>query len=67
MYVIQFTIFKKIKIWKETLRVVLDMGHLLCGLVVRVPDFKTRGSGSISSATRYSENWWFWNGVHSLS
>jgi hypothetical protein len=36
----------------------------LCHLVVRVPDCRTRGMGSSPGATRFSEKWWVWNGVH---
>jgi hypothetical protein len=36
----------------------------LCGLVVRVPGYRSRGSGSIPSATSFSEKQWVWNGVH---
>jgi hypothetical protein len=39
----------------------------LCGLVVRVPGYRFRGPGSIPVATRFSETWWVWNGVHSAS
>jgi hypothetical protein len=41
--------------------------HRLCGLVVRVPGYRSRGPGSISVATRYSEKQWVWNGVYSAS
>jgi hypothetical protein len=34
----------------------------LCGLVVRIPGYRSRGPGLIPSATRFSEN-----GVHSAS
>jgi hypothetical protein len=27
----------------------------LCGLVIRVPDYRSRGPGSIPGATRFSE------------
>jgi hypothetical protein len=37
----------------------------LCGLVVRVPGYISRGLGSITGATRFSEKYWVWNGVHS--
>jgi hypothetical protein len=51
------------RIWRDTLQeqtklafsiyyCVLD--HL-CGLVIRVPGYRTRGPGSIPSATRFSE------------
>jgi hypothetical protein len=39
----------------------------LCGLVVRVPGYRSRGRGSIPGATRLSEKWWVWNRVHSAS
>jgi hypothetical protein len=38
----------------------------LCGLVVRVPGYRSRGPGSIPGTTRFSEKW-FWNGVYSAS
>jgi hypothetical protein len=28
----------------------------LCGLVVRIPDYRSRGQGLISGATKFSEN-----------
>jgi hypothetical protein len=37
----------------------------LCGLVTRGPGNRSRGAGSIPVATRFSERWWVWNGVHS--
>jgi hypothetical protein len=39
----------------------------LCGLVVRVPGYRSRGPGSIPGANRFSEKWWVWNGVHPVS
>jgi hypothetical protein len=39
----------------------------LCGLVVRIPSYRSRGPGSISGATRFSVKYWIWNGVHSAS
>jgi hypothetical protein len=39
----------------------------LCGLVVRVPGYISRGRGSIPGATRFSEKYYVWNGVHSAS
>jgi hypothetical protein len=38
----------------------------LCGLVVRVPAYGSRGPGLILGATRFSEKYWVWNGVHSV-
>jgi hypothetical protein len=32
-----------------------DVGDRLCGLVVRVPSYRSRGPGSISGASRFSE------------
>jgi hypothetical protein len=37
----------------------------LCGLVVRVPGYRSRGPGSIPGATGFSEKQWVSNGVHS--
>jgi hypothetical protein len=39
----------------------------LCGLVIRVPGYRSRGPGSIPGATSFSEKKWVWNGVHSVS
>jgi hypothetical protein len=39
-------------------------GDRLCGLVVRVPGYRSRGSGSIPEC--YQKQW-VWNGVHSAS
>jgi hypothetical protein len=39
----------------------------LCGLVVRVLGYRSRGPGSIAGATRFSEKKWVWNGLHSAS
>jgi hypothetical protein len=41
------------------------MNDRLCGLVVRVPGYRSRGPGSIPGATRFSEKQWVWNGVYS--
>jgi hypothetical protein len=40
---------------------------MLCGLAVRVPGYRSRGPGSIPGLTKFSENQWVWNGVHSAS
>jgi hypothetical protein len=37
----------------------------LCGLVARIPGYRSRGPGSIPEATGFSEKQWLWNGVHS--
>jgi hypothetical protein len=50
--------------FKERDHILIDS---LCGLVVRVPGYRSRGPGSILGATRLSEKWWVWNGVHSAS
>jgi hypothetical protein len=39
----------------------------LCGLVARVPGYRSRGPDSIPGATRFSEKQWVCNGVHSAS
>jgi hypothetical protein len=36
----------------------------LCGLVDRVPGYRSRGPGLIPGSTRFSEKYWVWNGVH---
>jgi hypothetical protein len=41
-------------------------GDCLCGLVARVPGYRSRGPGSIPSATRFSEKYWVWGGPLSL-
>jgi hypothetical protein len=43
------------------------VGDRLCGLVVRVPGYRSRDPGSIPGTTRFSEKQWVWNGVHSAS
>jgi hypothetical protein len=48
-------------------RVKVSRVHRLCGLVVRVPGYGSKASGSIPGATTFSENQWVWNGVHSAS
>jgi hypothetical protein len=35
--------------------------------VVRVPAHRSRDPGSIIGATRFSDKYWVWNGVHSAS
>jgi hypothetical protein len=45
----------------------LERNDRLCGLVVRVPGYRSRGPYSIPGATRFSEKKWVWNGVHSAS
>jgi hypothetical protein len=44
----------------------LGFDHL-CSLGVRVPGYRSRGPGFDSGATRFSEKYWVWNGVHSAS
>jgi hypothetical protein len=48
----QIFLFKRIIIRLAILRNIYD--HL-CGLVVRVPDYRSRGPGSIPGPTRFSE------------
>jgi hypothetical protein len=45
----------------------VDRRVSLCGLLVRVPGYRSRGPGSIPCDTRFSEKLWVWNGVHSAS
>jgi hypothetical protein len=39
----------------------------LCGLVVRVPGYRSRGLGLIPGTTRFSEKLWVWKGVSLVS
>jgi hypothetical protein len=39
----------------------------LCGLVVRVSGYRSRGPGFDPGASRFSEKQYVWNGVHSAS
>jgi hypothetical protein len=39
----------------------------LCGVVVRLSGYRSRGPVSIPGATTFSEKKWVWNGVHSAS
>jgi hypothetical protein len=48
-------------------RIIRSTSLLLCGLVVRVLGYRSRGPGSISGATRFFEKYWVWNGVQSVS
>jgi hypothetical protein len=45
----------------------VEFGDLLCGLVVRVPGYRSIDPGSIPGGIRVSEKYWVWNGVHSAS
>jgi hypothetical protein len=47
---------------------IYKVNYRLSGLVVRVPSYRSRGSGSgsIPDATTFSKKW-VWNGVHSAS
>jgi hypothetical protein len=51
----------------EFIYVVYKKVDRLCGLVDRVPDYSSRGPGSIPGTTRFSEKEWVWNWVHSAS
>jgi hypothetical protein len=39
----------------------------LCGLVLRVPGYRSRGLDSISGTIRFSEKKWVWNGIRLVS
>jgi hypothetical protein len=39
----------------------------LCDLVVRVNGYRSRGPGSISGTTRFSEKQWVWNEIYLAS
>jgi hypothetical protein len=45
----------------------LYMFERLCGVVVRLPGYKSRGPGFIPGATRFSEKQWVSNEVHPAS
>jgi hypothetical protein len=51
--------------WTFIFRWVISSMDRLCGLVFRVPGYRSRGPGSIPGATRFSEKKWVWNRVHS--
>jgi hypothetical protein len=57
----------ELQLLEHTPRVVSLFEDCLCDLVVRVPGYRSRGPGSISGATRFSEKHWVWNAVHSAS
>jgi hypothetical protein len=42
-------------------------GGGVCGLVFRVLGYRSRGPGSISGTSEFSEKYWVWNRVHSAS
>jgi hypothetical protein len=44
-----------------------DILDPLCGLVVRVPGYRSRGPGTIPGTTRFPEKQCVWNGVYSAS
>jgi hypothetical protein len=62
-------VFRRYQIFCEV--VVLELGPLsldrLCGLVVSVPGYRSRGLGSIPGVNRFSEKLWIGKGVHSAS
>jgi hypothetical protein len=47
--------------------VLLKKVDRICGVVVTVSDYRSRGPGSIPDSARVSEKYWVWNGVHSAS
>jgi hypothetical protein len=47
--------------------IIIIIINRLCGLVVRVPGYRSGGPGSIPGAARFSEKLWVWNGVHAAS
>jgi hypothetical protein len=51
----------------EFIYVIYKKVDRLCGLVLRVPGYRSRTPGSIPGATRFSDKYWVWNGVHSAS
>jgi hypothetical protein len=61
--VVRFEVFTVIFITSKLL-LLLDC---LCVLMVRFPGYRSRDPGSITGATRFSDKWWVWKGVHSAS
>jgi hypothetical protein len=64
---------KKIKIMSSNINIYIYISLVynnyidsFCGLVVRVPGYRSRGPGSISFTTRFSEKQWVCKGVHSV-
>jgi hypothetical protein len=39
----------------------------LYALVIRVSGYRSKCPGSIPGGTRFSEKYWVWNGIHSVS
>jgi hypothetical protein len=51
----RFTALENLGTEVDTNRPRKTTGDHLCGLVVRVPEYRSRGPGSISGTTRFSE------------
>jgi hypothetical protein len=51
----------------RSLRIHTILTCCFCDLMVRVPDYRSRGPGSIPGSTRFSEKEWVWKGVHLAS
>jgi hypothetical protein len=45
----------------------INKSNRFCGAVIRVPGYKSKGTGSIPGATRFSEKLWVWNRVYTAS
>jgi hypothetical protein len=56
----------KSKITLTVLYILTLIFDCLCGLVVRVPGYGSRGLGWMPGATRFSDKWWIWNGAYSV-
>jgi hypothetical protein len=52
-------------VWELKLNKILWNSDRLCGLVVRVSGYRSKGPGFISGTTRFSDNLCVWNEVHS--
>jgi hypothetical protein len=49
------TVLRELSKYELDLVTAQDVGDRLCGLVVRVPGYRSRGPFSIPSSTRFSE------------
>jgi hypothetical protein len=64
MQVGTFYLGRKFRTWEQKCNPYNREHDRLCGLMVKVPGYRSRCPGSIPGATRFSEKQWVWNGVH---
>jgi hypothetical protein len=65
MLIVIFELSLTMYITEQDYFVCIYLKDHLCGVVVRVTGYRSRGPGLIPGATRFSEKLWVWNGVHS--